>query len=221
MRILLIGGGKVGSFLARELHKAGHVVTVIEDSHAHAEAVSDEMKVLVLEGDGTDVNLLKAADTDRADWVLAVTGLDEVNLVACQLALTLGAGRVLARLNNPLNRPTFDALDIPVVAVTDVMATLISREVEVEEFRHIALLGRGEVSVYEIDLPARFEERPVAEIRLPPGSLLVTLVRGDEAYVPTATTRLKAGDQVTAVSAIDLEDKVREALGYKNGRNRW
>lgn len=220
MRILLIGGGKVGSFLARELHKAGHVVTVIEDAHGHAEALTDEMKVLVLEGDGTDVNLLKAADADRADWVLAVTGLDEVNLVACQLALTLGAGRVLARLNNPLNRPTFDALDIPVVAVTDVMATLISREVEVGEFRHIALLGRGEVSVYEIDLPDRFEERPVAEIRLPPGCLLVTIVRGDQAYVPTAATRLRPGDQVTAVSSIELEDKVREALGYKNGRRR-
>lgn len=220
MRITLIGGGKVGSFLARELHKAGHIITVIEESHGHAEALTDGLKVLVLEGDGTDVNLLKTADTARADWVLAVTGLDEVNLVACQLALTLGAGRVLARLNNPLNRPTFEALDIPVVAVTDVMATLISREVEVAEFRHITLLGRGEVSVYEIDVPANFEERPVAELRFPPGSLLVTVVSGDDVAVPTAATILKPGDQVTAVSGVELEDEVREALGYKDGRRR-
>jgi trk system potassium uptake protein TrkA len=220
MRITLIGGGKVGSFLARELHKAGHIITVIEESRGHAEALSDGLKVLVLEGDGTDVNLLKTADTARADWVLAVTGLDEVNLVACQLALTLGAGRVLARLNNPLNRPTFEALDIPVVAVTDVMATLISREVEVAEFRHITLLGRGEVSVYEIDVPANFETRPVAELRFPPGSLLVTVVSGDDVAVPTAATILKPGDQVTAVSSVELEDKVREALGYKDGRRR-
>jgi trk system potassium uptake protein TrkA len=220
MRITLIGGGKVGSFLARELHKAGHIITVIEESRVHAEALSDGLKVLVLEGDGTDVNLLKTADTARADWVLAVTGLDEVNLVACQLALTLGAGRVLARLNNPLNRPTFEALDIPVVAVTDVMATLISREVEVAEFRHITLLGRGEVSVYEIDVPANFETRPVAELRFPPGSLLVTVVSGDDVAVPTAATILKPGDQVTAVSSVELEDKVREALGYKDGRRR-
>jgi len=130
MRVTLIGGGKVGSFLARELHGAGHVVSVIEEAHGHAQTLTDESKVLVLEGDGTDVNLLKAAGTSRADWVFAVTGLDEVNLVACQLALTLGARHVLARLNNPLNRPTFEALKVPVVAVTDVMATLISREVE-------------------------------------------------------------------------------------------
>lgn len=220
MRITLIGGGKVGSFLARELHKAGHIITVIEESRGHAEALTDGLKVLVLEGDGTDVNLLKTADTARADWVLAVTGLDEVNLVACQLALTLGAGRVLARLNNPLNRPTFEALDIPVVAVTDVMATLISREVEVAEFRHITLLGRGEVSVYEIDVPANFETRPVAELRFPPGSLLVTVVSGDDVAVPTAATILKPGDQVTAVSGVELEDEVREALGYKHGRRR-
>lgn len=218
MRVTLVGGGKVGSFLARELYKGGHVVTVIEESHSHAETLTDDSKVLVLEGDGTDIRLLKAADTERADWVLAVTGLDEVNLVACQLATTLGARQVLARLNNPLNRPTFDALDIPVVAVTDVMATLISREVEVPEFRHVTLLGRGEISVYEIDIPPDFEARPVAELRLPQGALLVALVRGDEARVPTAGTMVRSGDQVTAVSTVDLEEQVQAALGYSNGR---
>ena len=220
MRVVLVGGGKVGSFLARELHKAGRVVTVIEESQGHAEALAEESKVLVLQGDGTDINLLKAADAERADWILAVTGLDEVNLVACQLALTLGARQVLARLNNPLNRPTFDALDIPVVAVTDVMATLISREVEVPEFRHVALLGRGEVSVYKIDVPPDFEQRPVAELRLPPRSLFVTVVSGDEVRVPTAATVIRPGDQVTAVSSVDLEDEVRAVLGYRQGQAR-
>jgi trk system potassium uptake protein len=220
MRVTLIGGGKVGSFLAKELFKAGHVVTVIEEMHSHAEALSDDSKVLVLEGDGTDINLLKAADTDRCDWVLAVTGLDEVNLVACQLASTLGAKHVLARLNNPLNRPTFEALEIPVVAVTDVMATLISREVEVDEFRHITLLGRGEVSVYEIDVPQDVKPVPIPELRLPKGALLVALVSGDEVTVPTATTILHPGDQVTAVSSVELQDQVRAALGYRHGRKR-
>lgn len=220
MRVTLIGGGKVGSYLAKELFKAGHVITVIEEAHHHAEALSDDSKVLVLEGDGTDINLLKSADTDRSDWVLAVTGLDEVNLVACQLALTLGAKHVLARLNNPLNRPTFEALEIPVVAVTDVMATLISREVEVDELRHVTLLGRGEISVYEIDVPDDVDSVPVAELRLPKGSLLIALVSGDDVSVPTASTVLRPGDQVTAVSSIELQDQVRAALGYRNGRKR-
>ena len=220
MRVTLIGGGKVGSFLAKELHKGGHVVTVIEESHAHAESLSDDSRVLVLEGDGTDINLLKAADTDRADWVVAVTGLDEVNLVACQLALTFGVNHVLARLNNPLNRPTFEALEIPVVAVTDLMATLISREVEVDEFRHITLLGRGQVSVYEIDVPTHVDPTPVGELRLPKGALLISIVSGDDVTVPAATTLVRPGDQVTAVSSVELEDLVRAALGYREGRSR-
>lgn len=217
MRVILIGGGKVGSYLARELNKAGHVVTVIEEAHHHAQSLSDDSNVLVLEGDGTDVRLLKSADTARADWVLAVTGLDEVNLVACQLALTLGARQVLARLNNPRNRPTFDALDIPVVAVTDVMATLISREVDVPEFRHVTLIGRGQISVYEIDVPPSFEPRPVAELRLPLAAVLVAVVSGDDVEVPTAATTIRPGDQVTAVSNVEHEDQVRSILGYRNG----
>jgi trk system potassium uptake protein TrkA len=127
---------------------------------------------------------------------------------------------VLARLNNPLNRPTFEALKIPVVAVTDVMATLISREVEVPEFRHVALLGRGEISVYEIDIPEHFDARPVAEVRLPSGALLVTVVSDDEVRVPTASTQLRPGDQVTAVSNVELEDAVRAELGYRNHRKK-
>jgi trk system potassium uptake protein TrkA len=220
MRVNLVGGGKVGSFLARELHDNGSIVTVIEESPAHAQALTHDSKVLVLEGDGTDINLLKAADTARADWLIAVTGLDEVNLVACQLATTLGARHVLARLNNPLNRPTFEALQIPVVAVTDVMATLISREVEVPEFRHVTLLGRGEISVYEIDLPRHFVARPVAELRLPSESLLAAVARGDEVTVPTASTNLQPGDRVTAVSSVELEDAVRAALGYRDHRKK-
>ncbi len=100
------------------------------------------------------------------------------------------------------------------------MATLISREVEVPEFRHVTLLGRGEISVYEVDVPIEFEERPVAELRLPKGALLVAVVSGDEVRVPTATTTLHPGDQVTAVSSVELEDEVRSALGYRNERHR-
>ena len=220
MRIVLVGGGKVGSFLARELEKAGQVVAVIEESHEHAETLTDETKVLVLEGDGTDVTLLRAADAHRADWLLGVTGLDEVNLVACELALTLGARNVLARLNNPRNRPTFEALDIPVVAVTDLMATLISREVSVFDLHRITLIGRGRISVYEIDVPESFPEQSLAELALPEGALVVTVVSGDEVEVPTGASRLKPGDRVTAVSNVELEDGVREALHHPRRRRR-
>ena len=212
MRALLIGGGKVGSFLAIELRAAGHVVALIEIVPDRAHDVTNTSDVLVFEGDGTDVDLLKSADVGRADWVLAVTGVDEVNLVACQLALTLGAKRVLARLNDPGNRPTFDALDIPVVAVTDLMASVIRHEVAVPDLSRIALIGDGSLSVCEVEIPAGFPEQPLADLELPRPSLLVALISDGEVSVPGADTLLKPGDRVTAVTTVANERALHTAI---------
>jgi trk system potassium uptake protein TrkA len=215
--MLLVGGGKVGSYLARELLEAGHVVTVIEEQPERAARLTDETDALVFEGDGTAVKLLKAADVHRADWALAVTGLDEVNLIACQLAHTLGAKRVLARLNNPRNRPTFDALDIQVVAVTDLMARVISQEVEVPDLSRIAMIGNGRLSLCEIEIPDGFPDRSLADLDLPAPSVLVTVKRGDEVWVPGADTRLEPGDRVTAVTVVSKEAALLASLSGQSG----
>jgi trk system potassium uptake protein TrkA len=214
MRIVIIGGGKVGSYLTRVMREAGHVVAVIEQDAGQAESIAEETEALVLEGDGTDVELLNTAGVDRADWVLAVTGQDESNVVACQLAATLGASRVLARLNNPRNRPTFEALGIPVVAVTDLMVQVISREVQADvgELVRLALLGRGQVSLLEVSIPDDTDEPEVIDLDLPEPSILVTVVRGEEVVVPRANTRLRPGDRVLAVTTVENEGILRSAL---------
>jgi trk system potassium uptake protein TrkA len=214
MRLIIIGGGKVGSYLARELDKAGHTVTVIESDPGRAAAVSESTNALVLLGDATDVRLLEEADVHRADWVLAVTGRDEDNIVACQLTATLGAPRVLARLNDPRNRSTFQALDIPVVAVTDLMVQVISREVktDVGEAVQVALLGRGRVSLLEIEVPEGVSPKKVIDMDLPDRTILVTVMRGDEVLVPGPYTVVESGDRVLAVTNLENEAAVRETL---------
>lgn len=209
--MLIIGGGKVGSFLAKELSRAGHVVTIIEEDEDRA-AVLSEGKVLVFHGDGTDVDLLKSADVDRADWVLGVTGRDEHNLVACQLAKTLGAKNTLARLNDPRNRETFDALEIRVVAVTDLMGEIISQEVAASDLHRIALMAGGRVSLIERSVADTFPTTPLADLELPTPTILVTIVRGDEVIVPTGTSELRAGDRVLAVTTLDNEKPFCDAL---------
>jgi trk system potassium uptake protein TrkA len=202
----------VGSYLARELGEAGHVVTLIERNEALAERLGESLGVLVLEGDGTSVDILEEAEVRRADWLLAVTGLDEENLVACELAETLGAGQVLGRLNDPRNRPTFDALEIPVVAVTDLIGEVISREIDIVDLQRIALFGRGNLSLIEVDIHEGIPERLVAELRLPPNAVLVARIRDDEVEVPGARTSLQPGDRVLAVTTVGDEAGVRGAL---------
>ncbi|NNC93091.1 MAG: NAD(P)-binding domain-containing protein [Acidimicrobiia bacterium] len=214
MRAVIIGGGKVGSYLARELDAAGHHVTVIESDRGRATQVGETTKALVLHGDATDIRLLEEADIRRSDWVLAVTGRDEDNIVASQLAATLGASRVLARLNDPKNRSTFDALKIPVVAVTDLMVQVISREVEVDvgEAVRVALLGRGQISLLEIEVPAGVEPQKVIDLSLPEHTILVSVMRGDDVVVPGPYTIIEGGDRVFAVTNVENETAVREEL---------
>ncbi|MDH4308455.1 MAG: NAD-binding protein [Acidimicrobiia bacterium] len=213
MRVLVMGGGKVGSFLARELRATGHAVIVIERNRAHAEEVAEETGALAIEGDGTDLTLLEELEIRSTDLFVAVTGIDEDNLVACQLVrAAYGVHKVLARLNDPRNRATFDALDIPVVSVTDLLAQVISQELEFAELVRVALLARGEVSVYQIDIPESNTSRVVSELKLPDETVFVAVERGDDVFIPSGAFVLTGGDKVTVVSRLDGEDEVRAAL---------
>lgn len=212
MRMLCVGGGKVGSFLARELVSAGHFVAVVEPNEERAQHCADDINAVVINGDGTDVGVLRAADVTDADWLLAVTGKDEVNLVACQLGLTLGAKHVIARLNAPGNRATFEALEIPVVAVTDLMVQVISQEIAAADLDRIALVGHGQVSLCEFEVPESFEPTEVQRLKLPNPSVLAAVVRGEEVVVPGAETVIAPGDRITAVTTVAREADLRKVF---------
>ena len=86
MYIIIVGGGKVGYYLAKQLVEDGHEVLVIEKDAAKCQQIADELGDIVLRGDGCEGTTLEAAGTGRADLFIAVTGDDEDNLVACQVA---------------------------------------------------------------------------------------------------------------------------------------
>jgi len=215
VRVVIIGAGKIGRHLAGELADAGHLVTVAEIDGEVARQLAESVDALVLEGDGTSMSILKDAEVSRADWLLAVTGQDEVNLTACELAETMGADRVLARLNDPRNRSTFDALGIPVVAVTDLISQLISREIDFFHLERIALLARGRISLIEVEVGPDIPARKVVDLGLPAQTVIVAVTRekdGGEVLVPRGDTVIEPGDRVLAVTSVDHEPEVRAAL---------
>ena len=129
MKVIIIGGGKVGYYLLKTLIEHGHEPTIIEIDKKTCTAIANELDVPVVYGDGTNIDLLEKADLANCDAVLAVSGRDENNLVACQLAKRLVPGiKTVARVNNPKNAEIMKILGIDnVISSTNTIAEMLER----------------------------------------------------------------------------------------------
>ena len=147
MYVLIAGGGKVGSNLARTLIRTGHEVTLIEQRPIRFDMLEAEFEHQVHKGDATELFVLERAGIRRPpDIVVAVTGDDEDNMVICQLAREqYGVETVIARVNDPRNEAYFDLLGIsPTVSATRSIMALIEHEVPEHGLIHLLELQEGE-----------------------------------------------------------------------------
>ena len=212
MRMIVIGGGQAGRSLARVLLERRHEVCLIEKNTARCGALADELDAAVVPGDGTNVAVLEAAGVRRADCVMAVTGVDQDNLVAAQLAQGhFGAKKVIARVNDPRNAETFRALGIrDVVSSTELVVQLIEQEADTAHMHLIASLNQGKGEICSMDLPwnTAWENVALKDIHFPKGTLVISLIRQGQLTIPNGSTVLHAGDELVAVA----EDRSRKAL---------
>jgi len=216
MYILIVGAGKVGYFLAKRLCVNRHTVSVVEKDKAICEEIAKELEALVINGDGCDPRILEEAGIERADVVAAVTGDDEDNLVICQLAKErFGIQRTVGRVNNPDNEHTFAELGIDVpVDSTKIIAKIIEEEVSFSDFVNLMSFKRGKLAIVRVDLPqdSSVINKEIKDIALPPDSVLVSIVRGEEVIIPKGDTVLKTGDDVIAITVIGNEPQMLDIL---------
>lgn len=216
MYIVIVGGGKVGYYLAKELVEANHEVLVIEQNPAKCAEIVETLGDIVMEGDGCEATTLDKAGMARADMLLAVTGEDEDNLVACQVSRQrYNVPRTIARINNPKNEPVFRKLgiDLAVSATAAIMAH-IEQELPTHPIISLMTLKRG-FEIVEIKVPqnAAVVGRPIRDILLPHQSLIwgVVDIEGNP-KASTAETIIHAGDELVAVTMRESEDALRQAL---------
>jgi len=210
--VVIAGAGKVGWNLARELISKGHEVTVIESERSRYLTVEQELEHAIQDGDATELWVLERAGINRADLTIAVTGDDEDNLLICQIAKEKYlCARIIARVNNPRNRPYFELLGIqPVVSATDLILRLIEHEVPSYGLVHLLDLRDEQLEIIEVEVGqgAPAAGRKVAEVELPDGSLIISVLRNGKGFVPKSDTVIDAGDEVLLVLDPGLEDRI-------------
>ena len=216
MYIIVIGGGKVGFYLAKELVESNHEVLVIEQDAEKVREIQDELGDIAMEGDGCEASVLEKAGTSRADMVLAVTGDDEDNLIACQVAKQrFNVSRTVARINDPKNEEIFRRLDVDItVSATSAIMAHIEQELPTHQLIPLMRLGSG-LEIVEVRIPddSRVVGRPIREILLPYQSMVAIVIdEGGRPKMASGDTIIRAGDEVVAVTMHESEEALREAL---------
>src|SRR5438034_7828195 len=192
MYVIIVGAGKVGWNLARELIEKQHEVTLIENNRERYLTVEQELEHKVQYGDASELWVLDRAGIQRADLVIAVTGDDEDNMLICQVAREKYlVERIIARVNNPRNLQHFKLLGIqPAVSATDLILRLIEHEVPRYGLVHLLALEEERLEIIELEVSegAPAVGRRVADVDLPEGSLIISVLRGGTGFGPKPDT---------------------------------
>jgi trk system potassium uptake protein TrkA len=216
MFILVVGGGKVGYYLAKELIENGHEVVVMEKDAARASQIADELGSIVIPHDGCEGAYLGEAGCARADIVAAVTGDDEDNLVICQMAKHhFDVPRTIARVNNPKNEDLFRHLGVDEqVSPTRMILGTIEQDIPVHELLHLATLGEGDLELIEAHLQPGSPAigRTARQLDLPEPCAVLAVVRSGAAVALGTDMPLREGDKVIAIGRSECEGALHRQL---------
>ncbi len=213
-RVMIVGGGAVGYIVARELERSGVELCLIEQDPERAAWLSEQLsRTLVLEGDGTDLELLEAENIEETDVLVAVTNNDEKNLLVSLLAKQVGVEKVITRVGRSENRPLFErvGIDIPLTprqaAVREVIHHLAPGGVE-----HLAVI-EDKVELIEATVGEPYHGRRVEELPLPPKAVPVAVLRPRVVELARPELELHLGDRLLVLTPREFTERVAGVLG--------
>ncbi|MFU0831945.1 MAG: Trk system potassium uptake protein TrkA [Oscillospiraceae bacterium] len=219
MKIIIVGGGKLGNQIAHNMLDRKYSVKLIEKDKAKCMRLANDLDAEVIFGDGTEMQTLEEAGAKDADCFIAVTGSDQDNLVASQLAKKeFKIKKVIARNNDPRNLDALRKLG-PDIAVssTEIITNMIEQEVDSAQMHLLATLNRGKASINTLKLP---EDTALAgvqlrDLTLPKGSLIISIVRDENLIIPNGFTSFLPNDEIVAVCDGSSEKSLMKTLSAR------
>jgi len=221
MFVIIVGGGNIGSHLARMLLEGGHTVKIIDERPAPLEKLPKELPLeVIIPGDGSSPLTLENAGVRKANVLAAVTGSDETNLVVTSLArFEFNVPRIIARVNNPKNAWLFNqemGVDVA-LNQADILARLVAEEMSLGDMMTLLKLRKGEFSLIEekVHPLSPSANQTLRELRIPSESTIVAIIRKGQLLIPHGDTVLQPADEILAlVHATQLKELAR-LLGPK------
>lgn len=217
MLAVIVGGGRGGSYLARDLQSQGYQVKVVDRRPDVVARLRQEIDGEVICGDGCNPQVLEQVGTGKAGLVVALAHDDEDNLVICRLAKHhFHVARVIARVNNPRNEWLYTkawGVDVPISQV-HLTAKVIEEEIGLGELITLLKLNRGEAALVELLLPetSPCRGKAIRDLSLPADTVIVSIIRQGKLVIPRGDTELQTGDEVLAVSTVEAEAAFKSAL---------
>lgn len=216
MKIVVVGGGKVGFYLAKTLIEHGHETSVLEMDKELCAELANSLDIPIIHADGTKIEGLLSADIESADALIGVTGKDESNLIACQLAKKLfKVPKTIAKVNNPKNAAAMKELGVDItISSTANIVFMLEREVDTAAIKHLVALNGGESSINEIQLPEQYKlhGKTLMELKLPEQSVIISITRNGRLIIPRGNTEIHSGDKILALVANAFAHKLKEAM---------
>jgi trk system potassium uptake protein len=212
-RVTIVGGGDVGFRLAQRLERRGYGdVRIIERDPARGERLAAALQhTLVLNGDGTDLELLEAEDIGRSDVLVSVIDNDERNLFASLLARQLGVGRIITRVSRQANLRLFERVGVDVaLSARGAAVAAIVHQIQGGQSNLLAVLEEGQAQVVELQAPSSLPPTPLRSLRALPESIIGAILRGDRTIVPGGDDVIQGGDRLLVFTTTADAEAVRQ-----------
>lgn len=228
MRIVIIGCGKVGASIARELNAEDHYITVVDNNRKAVARLSESLDVMGVEGNGATYEVLAEAGAEDADLVIAATARDEVNLYACLMARAAGVPHTIARVRSPEYTDDLyrvkDQLRLSMSINPELTEAIeISRLLRFSGALEIDSFAKGAVELIKVLVPANSPvcDKRISQIDTVKGRVRIcTVERGSEVYIANGDTVIQAGDKVTVVAKPEIAARFFKKSNINIGRSR-
>jgi len=220
-RVILVGGGNVGLYVAQALEESGANmnVKIIEESTERANWIAEQLnRTVVINGNALDSEILQEAGVDLADVVVAVANDDEVNILSSLLAKKAGSARSITLINNDAYRPLMATLGIDVYI--DPRATTVStilQHVRRGRIRSLQALSLATAEVIEVEAleTSPVIGKPLRELELPSGVIVGAIVRGEDVIIPRGGDTITKGDRAVIFVLSEHIKKVEQMFSVQ------